>query len=265
MTKRERFDYIGFIIFYAASAAVAVTGMACGARAALITGGVMVTLAAAACTAALLKPALKAGRCYRSLLPRKMYMDISSREGYTLLGDMNPALIEAARCAEDSRFFIHRGINWNSVIHAFINNVIERKKRVGGSTITQQLIKNVYLSHDAGMDRKLTELLMVSRLERDLSKNEIMELYLNVIYYGNDIYGITDAARYYYDKTPAELDFDQCVSLICLLPCPDKYNIKAGTELFSLARQHVYSALASRSDMKFGELAEIYTHSKEPR
>lgn len=265
MTERERFDFVAFIIIYAASAVVAVTGMVCGIKAALITGGAMVLLTAAAGMAVFLKPALKATRCYRSRPPRQMYLDISSRDGYTRLSDMNPVLIEAARCTEDSRFFLHKGINWNSVIHALINNVVKRKRRVGGSTITQQLIKNVYLSHDASMSRKLTELLMVSRLERDLSKNEIMELYLNVIYYGNDKYGITDAARFYYDKTPAELDFDQCVSLICLLPCPDKYNMKAGTELFSLARQHVYSALASRSGIKFGELADIYTHSKEPR
>lgn len=265
MTERQSFDYAIFLLSYIVTAVLAVIGAVWGLRAVLITAGTGMVLCIIAAAAVFLRPALLAMKCYRENPPRAMYESISSREGYTRLADMNPALIEAARCAEDTRFFEHKGINWNSVIHALINNVIRKKARVGGSTITQQLIKNVYLDPQAAMSRKLTELLMVSRLERELTKNEIIELYFNVIYFGNGTHGISEASRFYYSKTPAELSTDQCISMVAIIPCPDKYNVKAGTELFSRARQHVYAAMATRSKLRFEELVDHYNRSSEPR
>ena len=102
----------------------------------------------------------------------------------------------------------------------------------GGSTITQQLCKNLYFGCEVSLRRKFLELGKALLMERKLTKNQILELYLNCVYFDNGTYGITEAARFYFDETPAELTFRQSFILISLLPVAGKYNPLAHPEEF---------------------------------
>jgi membrane peptidoglycan carboxypeptidase len=191
------------------------------------------------------KPYATARRIYKERPPIKAYEEISGRDGYCRIGTLPQSLLVAVRCAEDIHFYHHRGLEIDSLFRAVARNLLTSKKPVGASTITQQTIKNVYLTPDAEMQRKLTELFMLRRMERELSKDQILELYLNVIYYGCGQYGIRNAARYYYGTTPEHLTFDQSLSLAAILPCPDKYNEAANPVFFNQRKRKVLSALLS--------------------
>ena len=191
------------------------------------------------------KPYATARRLYKQRPPRKAYEEISRKEGYCPIDTLPDSLITAVRCAEDIRFYRHRGIDIESLLKALAQDLLTHNKPVGASTITQQTIKNVYLNPEAEMQRKITELFMIGRMEKELSKDRIMELYLNVIYYGCGQTGIRNAASYYYNTAPENLTFDQSVSLACILPCPDKYNKVANPTYFYQRKRKVLSAMLS--------------------
>jgi len=200
------------------------------------------------------KPFCIARRIYKTRPPRKAYEEISSRDGYCRLDTLPQALISSVICAEDIRFYRHKGIDYSCLLKAVAHYMFTDMKPVGASTITQQTIKNIYLTPEAEMLRKTTEMLMVRRMEKELSKDQILELYLNVIYYGCGQTGIRDAARYYYDTTPEHLTFDQCVSLACILPCPDKYNKAASPLFFQQRKRKVLGALFLDMEFPYSEM-----------
>jgi membrane peptidoglycan carboxypeptidase len=189
------------------------------------------------------RPYATARRIYKERPPRKAYEEISGRDGYCRIGTLPQSLLVSVRCAEDIHFYKHRGLDFDSLFRAVARDLLTSNKPVGASTITQQTIKNVYLTPDAEMKRKLTELFMLRRMEKELSKDEIFELYLNIIYYGCGQYGIRNASRYYFDTTPDLLTFDQSLSLAAILPCPDKYNKAANPVFFEQRRRKVLSAI----------------------
>ncbi|MFZ8804223.1 MAG: transglycosylase domain-containing protein, partial [Candidatus Calescibacterium sp.] len=109
-------------------------------------------------------------------------------------------VIEAFVAAEDEDFFSHKGINPKAIIRAAINNIREGRIVQGGSTITQQLAKNLFLSHERTFDRKMKEIAYAIKIERVMTKEEILSLYLSSIYFGNGAWGIKAAARNYFKK-----------------------------------------------------------------
>ncbi|MEJ2634871.1 MAG: monofunctional biosynthetic peptidoglycan transglycosylase [Calditrichia bacterium] len=122
--------------------------------------------------------------------------------------------------SEDASFWIHEGIDWHEVEESFKKNLSRGKFLRGGSTITQQLAKNLYLSPTKSIRRKLREWIIAKKLEKDLTKTRILELYLNVIQWGKDIYGIKAASAYYFGKTPENLSLNEMIRLAAVLPNP---------------------------------------------
>ena len=125
---------------------------------------------------------------------------------------------------EDGGFFRHHGFNTCAIRTALIANIKAGRFVRGASTITMQLAKNLFLSREKTLSRKLEELILTDYLEQTFTKDEMMELYLNVIEFGPDVYGVTAAADHYFGRTPAELNLAECLFLASLLPQPLRYH-----------------------------------------
>ena len=133
-------------------------------------------------------------------------------------------LQKAVVAVEDARFYEHAGIDLRGIARAAVKNVVKRRLAEGGSTITQQLIKNKYLSSEKSLDRKVNEGLLAIEFEQKYTKQQILEMYFNEIYYGNGAWGIAQAARLYFDKNPEELSEAESVLLAGIPKNPGRYN-----------------------------------------
>lgn len=142
------------------------------------------------------------------------------------LSAIAPELARLTILAEDSRFRQHGGVDWDAVREAAKKNYEKGKLKVGGSTITQQLAKNLYLSPARNPWRKLRELAIAWRLERALGKQRILELYLNVIEFGRRTYGAEAAARRYFQKAARDLDREEAALLAAEIPSPRIYDLE---------------------------------------
>ena len=125
---------------------------------------------------------------------------------------------------EDKRFYTHKGFDVRRIVKAAMKNVKSRSFREGASTISQQLIKNTHLTQEKTINRKLKEWKLTKALERTYSKDEILEKYLNVVYFGHNCFGLRAAARFYFGKTPSELDLADSAILAGLLRSPNNYS-----------------------------------------
>ncbi|MDD4291357.1 MAG: transglycosylase domain-containing protein [Clostridia bacterium] len=142
---------------------------------------------------------------------------------YTEFDKLPHSLIDAFISIEDKRYFTHNGFSLTAIARATLNNLKRGGLYEGGSTITQQLVKNVYLSSEKTFKRKLKELAYAVNLEKNLSKPQIMEYYLNCIYFGGGAYGVGNAASRYFDKSVAKLTLDECALLAGLVKAPSSY------------------------------------------
>jgi monofunctional biosynthetic peptidoglycan transglycosylase len=140
------------------------------------------------------------------------------------LSRISPWLRRAVVAAEDSRFYQHGGVDWDAVREAAGKDWKRGTLRVGASTITQQLAKNLYLSPSRTPWRKLRELAITHELESKLSKDRILELYLNVVEFGPRTYGVEAAARRYFGKTAASLSAYEAATLAAVIPSPRIYD-----------------------------------------
>lgn len=139
--------------------------------------------------------------------------------------DKIPDLLKKGIIAtEDRRYYDHGAVDIIGVARAFITNSMAGETLEGGSTIAQQTVKNIFLSNDRTMTRKLEELALAVQLERNYSKEEILELYLNTIYFGHGAYGVGEASRVYFGREPKNLDLSQCAMLAGLPQAPSAYD-----------------------------------------
>jgi len=150
------------------------------------------------------------------ILPQKRY--------WTTIDRIPQFLQKALVAIEDSRFYEHSGIDIRGIARALVKDVVKRKMVEGGSTITQQLIKNKYLTNKKSIERKLEEASMAMDFEKKYSKQQILEMYFNEIYYGNGAWGVAQAARLYFDKNPEELTDSECAILAGIPKNPGRYN-----------------------------------------
>ena len=125
---------------------------------------------------------------------------------------------------EDKRFYLHNGLDYKGLLRATFNNIKTLSFKEGASTISQQLIKNTHLSSEKTLKRKLLEIKLAKELESKYSKDEILEKYLNTIYFGNNCYGITSATNYYFDKKPEELTINESAMLAAIIKAPTIYS-----------------------------------------
>ena len=155
-------------------------------------------------------------------------------------------VINAFLSAEDKNFFSHPGVDAKGVLRAVINNIgniLTSKRLEGASTITQQVAKNFLLSNEVSLNRKIKEAILAFRIERALSKERILELYLNQIYLGSGAYGVAAASLEYFDKSIKELDYVEAALLAALPKAPSKYNPYRNIELAKFRRDLVLKNL----------------------
>ena len=155
-------------------------------------------------------------------------------------------VINSFLSAEDKNFFSHPGVDAKGVIRAVINNIqniMTSKRLEGASTITQQVAKNFLLTNEVSLNRKLKEAILAFRIERALSKERILELYLNQIYLGSGAYGVAAASLEYFDKSIKELNYNEAVLLAALPKAPSKYNPYRNKDLAKFRRDLVLKNL----------------------
>ena len=140
------------------------------------------------------------------------------------LSQISPNLVRAVLAAEDSAFYQHGGIRIGSIMRALYTDLIERGKVQGASTITQQLARNLFLSHEKSITRKAKEIIIAMRLEKLFPKDKILELYLNTINFGHGAWGAETAAHTYFDKSAKDLDLAESAILAGLIANPGRYN-----------------------------------------
>lgn len=143
---------------------------------------------------------------------------------YTSINDIPDNLKNATIAIEDHRFYKHHGIDTIAVARALINDLKAWKIVEGGSTITQQLAKNLFLSNDKTLKRKFKELVFTIKLEQKYTKDQVLEMYLNVIYYGSNTYGASNASKKYFNKDIKNLSLSECAMLAGIPQAPNAYN-----------------------------------------
>lgn len=149
------------------------------------------------------------------------------------LKDVPPDVINAIVVAEDGRFWSHGGFDWFELKESVLKNISQGRAARGASTITQQLIKNLYLSPSKNPLRKLREWVLTWWMERTLSKGRILELYVNVIELGNGIYGVQAASWEYFGKSVAELSREEAARLAAIIPSPRRHRPEASSTYVS--------------------------------
>jgi membrane peptidoglycan carboxypeptidase len=143
---------------------------------------------------------------------------------YCKIGDISQHALNAFVAVEDKDFYKHKGLSYKRIASAVINNVRAGYSKEGASTISQQLIKNTHLTHEKTMRRKIREAVLTKKLESNYKKDEILEMYLNAIYFGNNIYGIANAGEFYFGKKPAEFSALEGAGLAGLIQNPKRFD-----------------------------------------
>ena len=150
--------------------------------------------------------------------------ELQNKEDYVKLDEIADVYVELVVESEDHRFYQHHGVDYIGLTRAMLTNLATWSYKEGGSTITQQLAKNLCLSFKKSLDRKFAEVFIAWQLERDYSKDEILEMYLNITYLGEGNYGIKAASNYYYNVEPSQLTKEQAEVLVRTLKSPSVYN-----------------------------------------
>lgn len=144
-------------------------------------------------------------------------------ESYAEISTISEDTKNAFISIEDKEFYKHNGVNYKRIVKAMLSNLKAMKFKEGASTITQQLIKNSHLTSAKTFERKITEIALSTKLEKQFSKDEILEQYLNIIYFGNNCYGIEEASEYYFSKPAKELKLEESALLAGMIKSPSKY------------------------------------------
>jgi monofunctional biosynthetic peptidoglycan transglycosylase len=171
---------------------------------------------------------------------------VQLRQVWVPLSRISPYLVKAVLIAEDDKFWSHEGFDYEGIKQAIEKDLQSGKLKFGGSTISQQLARNLYLSPAKSFWRKIWEALITWRMEQVLSKKRILELYLNAVEWGDGIFGAEAASRHYFGKPASELTPREAARLAVVLPSPRKLNA-VGTQRYVESRAEViYSIMQKR-------------------
>lgn len=157
--------------------------------------------------------------------------EIKSKANYTKISELPQMYLDAVISVEDHRFYKHSGIDVIAIGRALINDIKAMDFVEGGSTITQQIAKNEYFTQEKKITRKIAEVFMAYEIEKNYLKDEILELYINTIYFGNGYYNIKDACEGYFGKSPNEMTEGECIMLAGIPNAPSVYNPKENPKL----------------------------------
>ncbi len=169
------------------------------------------------------------------------------RQKWVPLSRISPYALKAVLIAEDDKFWHHEGFDYEAIGKALERDIREKRFKFGGSTISQQLAKNLFLSPSKNPLRKIREAMITWRLERALTKRRILELYMNVAEWGGQgIFGIEEASRHYFRKPAAELTADEAARLAAVLPNPRKYDPLADSGYVVRRADFIYRIMVMR-------------------
>ena len=162
------------------------------------------------------------------------------------LSNISPYLIKAVLIAEDDKFWRHEGFDYEAIRKAIERDLKAKRLKFGGSTLSQQLARNLYLSPEKSLLRKMSEALITWRMEKVLSKRRILELYLNVVEWGEGIFGIEAASRHYYGKPSSELTPFEATRLAAILPSPKRYDPLGDQRYVTTRANDIYNIMIQR-------------------
>ncbi len=165
------------------------------------------------------------------------------KNSYISIGKLSSETKNAFICAEDKRFYKHHGIDIIRIGGALLSNIKTKSFSEGASTISQQLVKNTQLSNEKTINRKLKEIKLTRELEKNFTKNEIFELYLNNIYFGNGCYGIECASEHYFSKSASELSLSESALLAGVINAPSYFDIESNIERATKRRNLILSLM----------------------
>jgi len=172
--------------------------------------------------------------------------DKKIEQKWVSLRNVSQNLIKAVLISEDDKFWQHEGFDYQAIERALEKNILAKKFKMGGSTISQQLAKNLYLSPTKNPVRKIKEAILTWRLEKTLSKRRILELYVNVAEWGDGIFGIGQAARHYYGISPAKLSAKQASKLAAILPNPILFSPTGSSRYVRNRSSLIYAIMRKR-------------------
>ena len=194
-------------------------------------------------------------KMYKNALDDKpleeMVQEIRSQKSYTKISNIPDIYKDAVIAVEDHRYYDHKGIDIIAIGRALLNDIRARELIEGGSTITQQLAKNMYFTQDKTLTRKIAEVFMAKKIESNYNKEEILELYVNYIYYGSGYYDIKSASLGYFDKEPQDLTEGESIMLAGIPNAPSVYNPKVSPKLARERQKQVIDKM-----IKYGKLSE---------
>ena len=183
---------------------------------------------------------------YREEEWKKKGKKIRIQKKWVSLSRISPYLMKAVIIAEDDKFWSHKGFDLDAIQKALEKDIEKGKFKFGGSTISQQLVKNLYLTPSKNPLRKAKEAIITWRLEKTLPKRRIFELYLNVVEWGEGIFGIEAAAQYYYSKPAGAISPQEAAHLAAVLPNPRKYRPTSASKYVEKRATIIYDIMVKR-------------------
>jgi len=186
---------------------------------------------------------------------------IQASENYTKLDQVPKDYLDAIIAVEDHRYYEHGPVDYIALARATFRNVKEKDLVEGGSTITQQVAKNLYFIQDGdGIDRKVAEIIMAQQLEKEYSKEQILELYINIIYFGDGYYCVKDAAKGYFGKQPIDMNLDECTMLAGIPNAPSAYAPTINPELAKKRQEKVINSMIEYGYLTQEQADKILQH-----
>ncbi|MCM1023026.1 MAG: transglycosylase domain-containing protein [Prevotella sp.] len=180
-------------------------------------------------------------------------------EDFARIDELPEFYIRAVICAEDKRFYDHCGVDPKAIARAFVHDLKAMSPEQGGSTVTQQLAKNFYYTREKRLERKFAEIFTALSIEKEFSKDEIFELYVNSIYFGDGYYGIAAAAEGYFGKSPSQLDERECAMLAGIPNAPSAYSLGENPELAEQRLRQVLDRMTECDEITEERAAEIFS------
>lgn len=176
---------------------------------------------------------------------------IQQKENYTKISELPQIYLDAVISVEDHRFYNHHGIDIIAIGRATINDIKAISFVEGGSTITQQLAKNIYFTQEKKIERKIAEVFMANKLENELDKKTILELYLNTSYFGDGYDTVKEASKGYFNKSPKDMTDNEAILLAGIPNAPSIYSYTKNPELAKQRQKQVIDKM-----IKYGYLTE---------
>lgn len=186
-----------------------------------------------------------------------MVKQVESKPDYVTIDQISPDLLKATIAIEDRRFYDHHGVDYISLGRALVNNVFAKGIVGGGSTITQQLAKNLYFDYQPSYLRKMSEIFMAYDFDGKLEKDKLLELYVNVINYGDNHMGIAQASMGYFGKKPSELTLDEATLLAGLPQSPSNFQLSNHEREARVRQKQVLEAMVRDQNITSLQMQEI--------